>query len=75
SNLPDFATPHAFRHACATHLVNETDDLRAVQELVGHSSLSTTQIYTKVSQEKLLKTYNKAHPRSNTKSHITESAK
>lgn len=61
-HLPDYATPHALRHSCATHLIDKTDNLRAVQDLLGHKSLSTTQIYTKISQEKIKKDYNKAHP-------------
>jgi integrase/recombinase XerC len=60
--LPDYATPHALRHSCATHLVDKTDNLRAVQDLLGHKSLSTTQIYTKISQTKIRKEYDKAHP-------------
>lgn len=63
SALPDHATPHALRHSCATHLIDQTDDIRTVSELLGHASLSTTQIYTHICQEKLRDTYQLAHPR------------
>ena len=61
--LGDRLTPHVLRHSCATHMLDHGADIRVVQELLGHKAITTTQLYTKVSNERLRAAYEAAHPR------------
>lgn len=63
AGLPTKMSPHRLRHACATHVLESSGDLRAVQEMLGHANISTTQIYTKLDLQHLAKVYDSAHPR------------
>lgn len=63
NGLPESLTPHALRHSCATHLMQSSHDLRGIQELLGHASLSSTQIYTQLDELSMMNTYKIAHPR------------
>ncbi len=67
AGLGDRLTPHVLRHSCATHLLDHGADIRAVQELLGHASITTTQTYTKVATERLVATWRAAHPRATTR--------